>query len=116
MIPGPAGAKIWIACGPTDMRKGFDGLAMLVQDVMKRNPHSGHVFCFRGKRADRIKLLWWDGTGLCLYAKRLEKGRFVWPAARDGVVLLSPAQLSMLTEGIDWRSPLRTSQAPQRAG
>ena len=69
MIPVPAGAQIWVACGATDMRRGFDGLAMMVQDVLKRSPYCGHLFVFRGKRADRIKVLWWDGTGLCLYAR-----------------------------------------------
>ena len=71
MIPMPAGTQIWVACGATDMRKGYDGLAMLAQDVLKKSPYSGHLFVFRGKRADRIKILWWDGTGLCLHAKRL---------------------------------------------
>jgi transposase len=97
------------------MRKGFDGLAMLAQEVMNQNPHSGHLFVFRGKRADRIKVLWWDGTGLCLYAKRLEHGRFIWPMTKEGAVKLTAAQLSMLCEGIDWRSPIRT-QVPLRAG
>jgi transposase len=69
MIPMPAGMRIWVACGATDMRRGFDGLAMMVQDVLKKSPYCGHMFVFRGKRADRIKILWWDGTGLCLYAK-----------------------------------------------
>jgi len=115
MIPMPAGTQIWVACGTTDMRKGFDGLAMLVQDVLKKAAHSGHLFVFRGKRADRIKILWWDGTGLCLYAKRLERGRFVWPLTREGAAILTPAQLSMLCEGIDWRAPVRTDAA-MRAG
>lgn len=119
MIPIPAGAQIWVACGATDMRRGFDGLAMMVQEVLKRNPHCGHLFVFRGKRADRIKVLWWDGTGLCLYAKRLERGRFVWPLSQEGAVALTPAQLSMLCEGIDWRVPVRTDvsrDAPRYAG
>lgn len=115
MIPIPAGTQIWVACGATDMRKGFDGLAMLAQAVVKRDPHSGHLFVFRGKRADRIKILWWDGTGLCLYAKRLEKGRFTWPVTRDGAARLTPAQLSMLIEGLEWRTPVRTD-APRLAG
>ena len=96
MIPVPAGAQIWVACGATDMRAGFDGLSTLAQDLLKRNAYSGHLFVFRGKRADRVKILWWDGTGLCLYAKRLERGRFVWPLTREGAVALTPAQLSML--------------------
>ena len=119
MIPIPVGTQIWVACGATDMRKGFDGLAMLAQEVVKQSAYCGHLFVFRGKRADRIKILWWDGTGLCLYAKRLERGRFVWPLTREGAVALTPAQLSMLCEGIDWRSPLRTDApgvAARRAG
>src|SRR5215207_6244406 len=79
-------------------------------------PYCGHLFVFRGKRSDRIKILWWDGTGLCLYAKRLERGRFVWPLTREGAAALTPAQLSMLCEGIAWRAPVRTDEAPRRAG
>ena len=86
MIALPAGTHIWVACGVTDMRKGFDALAMVAQEVVKQSPQSGHVFVFRGKRADRLKILWWDGTGLCLYAKRMERGRFVWPVTREGAV------------------------------
>ena len=115
MIPLPTNTQIWVACGATDMRKGFDGLGMLAQEVLKQNPHSGHLFVFRGKRADRIKVLWWDGTGLCLYAKRLERGRFIWPLTKEGAVRLTAAQLSMLCEGIDWRAPIRT-EVPLRAG
>jgi len=96
------------------MRKGMSGLASLVQTVLGERPFSGDMFVFRGKRGDLIKLLWWDGDGLCLFAKRLERGRFVWPVATSGAVCLSPAQLSMLLEGIDWRRPERTWQ-PQRA-
>jgi transposase len=96
------------------MRKGFDGLAALVQLTLHEDPFSGQLFVFRGRRGDRVKILWWDGDGLCLFAKRLERGRFVWPRATDGTVHLTPAQLSMLLEGIDWRRPLRT-QAPQLA-
>lgn len=114
MIGLPAGTKIWIVCGVTDMRKGFDGLAALVQLKLREDPFSGQLFVFRGRRGDRVKILWWDGDGLCLFAKRLERGRFVWPRAEDGVVHLSQAQLSMLLEGIDWRRPVRT-QAPQLA-
>ena len=103
MIPVPAGARVYLAAGVTDMRKGFDGLAMLVQEHLRRDPFSGQAFVFRGRRGDLIKVLWWDGQGLCLFAKRLEKGRFVWPRRRSGAVALTPAQLSMLLEGIDWR-------------
>jgi hypothetical protein len=77
-------------------------------------PYSGHVFVFRGKRGDLIKLLWWDGDGLCLFQKRLERGRFIWPQASSGTVALTRAQLSMLLEGIDWRQPQRTWE-PQAA-
>jgi transposase len=113
MIAPPAGTRIWIAAGVTDMRRGFDGLAALVQTQLEADPFSGQIFVFRGRRGDRVKLLWWDGDGLCLLAKRLEAGKFVWPQATHGTVSLSAAQLSMLLEGIDWRRPVRT--APQRA-
>ncbi|RPI60988.1 MAG: transposase, partial [Lysobacterales bacterium] len=85
-----------------------------VQLSLHEDPFSGQLFVFRGRRGDRVKILWWDGDGLCLFAKRLERGRFVWPRATDGTVHLTQAQLSMLLEGIDWRRPLRT-QAPQLA-
>lgn len=114
MIGLPAGTRVWLAAGMTDMRKGFDGLASIAQSALAQDPFSGHVFVFRGRRGDIIKLLWWDGQGLCLFAKRLEKGRFVWPQADSGSIALTPAQLSMLLEGIDWRMPTRTWQ-PQRA-
>lgn len=114
MIGLPAGTRVWLAAGMTDMRKGFDGLASIAQSALAQDPFSGHVFVFRGRRGDIIKLLWWDGQGLCLFAKRLEKGRFVWPQADSGSISLTPAQLSMLLEGIDWRMPTRTWQ-PQRA-
>ena len=107
MIAPPTGTQIWIAAGVTDLRRGFTGLSAAVQTVLEQNPFSGHVFVFRGRRGDLIKL-WWDGDGLCLFAKRLERGRFVWPQAESGTVSLSPAQLSMLLEGIDWRRPIRT--------
>src|SRR5215470_4190576 len=104
----PSGTRVWLAAGATDMRKGFDSLAAQAQTVLGQDPFSGHVFCFRGRRGDLVKLLWWDGDGLCLFAKRLERGRFVWPRAEEGVVVLSRAQLSMLLEGIDWRMPQRS--------
>jgi len=109
MISLPAGTMIWIAAGVTDLRRGFTGLSAIAQTTLEQNPYSGHVFVFRGKRGDLIKLLWWDGDGLCLLAKRLERGRFVWPRAEQGAVSLSRAQLSMLLEGIDWRRPVRTT-------
>ncbi|AFI83563.1 transposase [Methylophaga nitratireducenticrescens] len=106
----PGGARIWLVAGHTDMRKGFDGLASLVQVQLKQNPFSGQVFIFRGRRGDRVKVLWWDGQGLSLYYKRLEQGRFIWPSANAGKIHLTYAQLSMLLEGIDWRAPKRTSR------
>jgi transposase len=110
MIALPAGTRVWVAAGVTDMRKGFDGLAAIVQTTLQENPFSGHVFVFRGKRGDLLKLLWWSGDGLNLFSKRLERGRFVWPQADSGTVHLTAAQLSMLLEGIDWRRPVRTWQ------
>ena len=115
MIALPPGVRIWLAAGVTDMRKGFDGLAMLVQQQLGKDPFGGQLFVFRGRRSHLIKILWWDGQGLVLYAKRLDRGRFVWPQAKDGVVALTPAQLAMLAEGIDWRMPERTWR-PELAG
>jgi transposase len=109
MMLMPPGVKVHVALGYTDMRNGLDGLAMLVQRILQQDPFSGHMFVFRGRRADLIKVLFWDGNGLCLFTKRLEHGRFPWPATCEtgGVVTLTSAQLSMLIEGIDWRSPER---------
>jgi len=108
MIGLPANTRVWIVAGHTDMRKGFDGLAAVAQTALATNPFSGHVFVFRGRRGDILKVLWFDGQGMLLLAKRLERGRFVWPQATSGGIVLSPAQLSMLLEGIDWRMPART--------
>jgi transposase len=108
MIGLPTGTRVWIAAGVTDMRKGMDGLAALAQTALEQEPFSGHVFVFRGRRGDLLKLVWFDGDGLCLFAKRLERGRFIWPQANSGTVSLTVAQLSMLLEGIDWRRPQRT--------
>lgn len=115
MIELRTGTRIWIAAGYTDLRRGFQGLTTLIETVLEQAPYSGHVFVFRGKRGDLIKLLWWDGDGLCLFQKRLERGRFIWPQATTGTVVLTRAQLSMLLEGIDWRQPQRTWK-PQAAG
>jgi len=104
----PAGTRIWIVAGLTDMRRGFSGLSGMVQTALEADPFSGQVFVFRGRRGNLVKLLWWDGDGLCLFAKRLERGRFVWPQAESGTMALTRAQLSMLLEGIDWRRPERT--------
>jgi transposase len=115
MIPVPAGVRVWLAAGHTDMRKGFDGLALLVQEKLKRDPHGGQLFVFRGKRGDLVKLIWHDGQGMCLFAKRLERGRFIWPATQGETVTITAAQLGYLLEGIDWRAPVRT-QRPELAG
>ena len=108
MIPVPTNTMVWLAAGVTDMRKGFDGLSAQAEKVLKQNPYCGHLFVFRGRRGDLIKVIWLDGQGSCLFSKRLEKGKFVWPSAKDGKLSLTPAQLSMLLEGIDWRMPQRT--------
>jgi transposase len=110
MIGPHAGTRVWLAAGVTDMRCGIDSLAAKVQTVLAADPYAGHVFAFRGRRGDLIKLLWSDGDGMCMLIKRLERGRFVWPQADSGSVALSVAQLSMLLEGIDWRRPERTWQ------
>ena len=110
MIGLPSNTRVWIVAGHTDMRKGFDGLAAMVQTALAANPFCGHVFVFRGKRGDILKVLWFDGQGLMLLAKRLERGRLVWPQATSGSVSLTSAQLSMLLEGIDWRMPVRTHE------
>lgn len=108
MIPVPASTKVWLAAGVTDMRKGFNGLAALAESVLRQDPFSGHLFDVRGRRGDLIKIVWRDGQGACLFSKRLERGRFVWPSPADGQVTVTPAQLAMLLEGIDWRAPQRT--------
>jgi len=87
-----------------------EGPTALAESVLKQDPYSGHLFVFRGRRGDLVKIVWWDGQGACMFSKRLEKGRYVWPAAADGKVTVSPAQLSMLLEGIDWRASQRTWQ------
>ena len=110
MIGLPSGTRVWLAAGMTDVRAGFNSLAAKVQTVLERDPFFGHVFVFRGKRGDLLKVLWWSGNGMCLLMKRLEKGRFVWPQADGCVICLSPAQLSLLLEGIDWRQPTRTAR------
>ncbi len=102
MILVPPGVRILLAARPVDFRKGMDGLAALVQQTLRADPFAGDVFIFRPKRADRVKILVYDGTGLCLYAKRLEAGRFCWPSPAEGVVRLSAAQLATLLEGLPW--------------
>jgi transposase len=97
------------------MRRGFPGLALLVQETLKADPHAGHLFVFRGKRGDLVKIIWHDGQGACLFSKRLERGRFVWPKLENGAVTISPAQLGYMLEGIDWRAPQKTYR-PKLAG
>ena len=91
--------------GHTDMRRGFPSLSLQVQEVLRRDPLSGHLFCFRGRRGDLLKVIWHDGQGACLFTKRLEQGRFLWPSPADGAISISPAQLGYLLSGIDWRNP-----------
>jgi transposase len=115
MIPIPFGVRVFIATGHTDMRRGMQGLALQIQESLKRNPHGGDLFIFRGRRGDLIKILWHDGIGLSLYAKRLDKGRFIWPSVVDGAVAITAAQMGYMLEAIDWRNPQHTWR-PQAAG
>ncbi|MER9165713.1 IS66 family insertion sequence element accessory protein TnpB [Mesorhizobium sp. M0715] len=114
MIP-TEGLRVWLATGYTDMRCGFPSLALRVQEVLKHNPLGGNLLCFRGKRGNLLKVIWHDGQGACLFTKRLERGRFIWPTVEGGVVTVSPAQLSYLLSGIDWRNPQETWR-PARVG
>ncbi len=113
---GPTGqVRVLVATKPVDFRKGMDGLAALVKEQLRSDPFSGAIYVFRAKRADRVKLIWWDGTGLCLFAKRLEDDKFRWPKIEDGVMRLTAAQLQALIEGLDWRrvQTVRRTRAPQ---
>ena len=113
MIGLAPGTKVFLACQPIDLRAGFDGLAAKVQQIIRADPFSGHVFLFRGKRGHYLKGLYWDGSGLCLFAKRLERGKFVWPPLVDDTMTLTPAQLALLIEAMDWRRTI-APPAPQR--
>ncbi|MBO1360278.1 IS66 family insertion sequence element accessory protein TnpB [Acetobacter sacchari] len=109
MISLPPNVRVHVALGYTDLRKGIDGLSVLVQETLRADPFSGHVFVFRGRSAGLIKLLYHDGNGMCLYIKRLDQGMFTWPVTRaspdePATILLTPARLSMLLEGLDWRA------------
>ncbi len=105
MISLPSGTRIWLVAGVTDMRKSFNGLGEQVQHVLNDNPFSGHLFIFRGRQGDTVKILWADADGLCLFTKRLEEGQFIWPAVRDGKVSITRSQLAMLLDKLDWRQP-----------
>lgn len=112
MLSLPTGVRIWLVTGVTDMRRGLDGLSSLVQTALSKDVLSGQLFIFRGRRGDRVKILWHDNDGLCLFYKRLHRGKFVWTQAAEGAVLLTPAQLSTLLEGIDWRRVHRSATLP----
>jgi transposase len=117
MISPPAGVRIMVASRPVDFRSGLDGLAAMVQRALHENPFAGDIFVFRAKRADRVKILYWDGTGLCLFHKRLEQGRFSWPPVDDGAIRLSTGQLGLLLGGLEWsRVRPRPVIAPMVAG
>src|ERR1700756_2271300 len=107
MIAIPGNVRVWLATGHTDMRRGFPSLALLVQESLKRDPHAGDLYVFRGRRGDLIKIIW---QGACLFTKRLERGRFLWPSTADGVVTISTGQLGFLLEGMDCRMPQKTGR------
>ena len=109
MLSPESGCKIYLCTGQTDMRKGINGLSILAQSIISDNLSSGALFVFRGKRADKIKILWWDTQGFCLYYKCLDRGKFTWPKlAEQKSLAITRAQLSMLIEAIDWRNPVRS--------
>ncbi len=115
MIPVRGDVRGWLASGVTDMRRGMNTLALQVQEALGRDPHAGDLFVFRGRRGELLKILWHDGVGMSLYARRLEHGRFVWPSAQAGSVAISSAQLAYMLDGIDWRHP-RMTWRPRSAG
>ena len=106
---------MWLAVGRTDMRRGMNSLALQVQETLRRDPHAGDLYVFRGRRGDLLKIIWHDGLGMSLYAKRLERGRFIWPTPIDGAVAITAAQLAYMLDGIDWRNPNHTFR-PRVAG
>ena len=113
MISLAPGTKVFLACKPIDLRNGFDGLAAKAKSIIGADPFSGHLFLFRGKRGDYLKALYWDGSGLCLFAKRLEKGKFVWPPIVDDGMVLTPAQLALPIEAMDWRRTIAPAPTAQ---
>lgn len=102
MISIPAGVRVLVATKPVDFRRGADSLAALAKEALRQDPYSGTVLVFRAKRADRVKIVTWDGTGLVMLWKALDEGAFKWPPISEGVMRLSAAQLSALVEGLDW--------------
>ena len=115
MIALASGVRVWIAAGHTDMRRGMQSLALQVQEALKCDPHAGDLYVFRGRSGSLIKILWHDGIGMSLYAKRLERGRFIWPSVTAGIVPISASQLAYMLDGIDWRNPQHTWR-PTAAG
>jgi transposase len=115
MIPISSGVRVWIATGHTDMRRGMQGLPLQVQDCLKRDPHGGDLFVFRGRKGDLIKILWHDGIGLSLYAERLDKGRLIWPSVVNGAVAITAAEMAYMLEVIDWRNPNTPRALPDTA-
>lgn len=111
----PAGARVWIAMGHTDMRRGRQSLAAMVQQSFSRDSFAGDLWVFRGRNGSLVKIIWHDGLGMSLYSKRLERGKFIWPTAKGGIVSLTSSQLACLLDGVDWRNP-QYSWRPQSAG
>jgi transposase len=115
-IPTRPGLRVLVASSPVDFRKGIDGLVALVSQALAADPFAGDIFVFRAKRSDRIKLLLWDGSGLCLVTKRLEVGSFTWPPVQNGALTLSPTQLRLLFSGMDWTQIPTRNSTPARPG
>jgi transposase len=113
VIPVPSNARIWLALGHTDMRRGMRSLALQGLQVLKKDVHAGDLFVFRGRSGSLCKILWHDGLAMSLYSRRLERGRYVWPAAKDGTVAIPASALACLLEGIDWRAPQETWRPKQ---
>ena len=115
MLTLPPAVRVYVSAAPANMHKSYDGLSALVFGVIGQDPMAGHLFVFFSRRADQVKVLYWDRTGYCIWSKRLERGRFLWPSAADGTVTITAAQLGYLLEGIDWRMPQKTWR-PTAAG
>ena len=113
MIPIPSGVRVWLATGHTDLRKGFASLSLQVQEVLRHDPLSGHLFCFRGRRGDLLKVIWHDGQGACLFTKRLERGRFLWPSPADGAVTICRPSLDISCPGSTGAIPRQLGVPPR---